>query len=84
MPEAISAEWSSDVNQVRIIIGQQTLIGAVVLGDQTISRPLQELITQQVDISAIHHPLLQPKAPIARIIIDFWTQYSRENDRSPK
>jgi len=84
MPEAISAEWSSDVNQVRIIIGRQTLIGAVVLGDQTISRPLQELITQQVDISAIHHPLLQPKAPIARIIVDFWTEYSRENDRSPK
>jgi NAD(P)H-nitrite reductase large subunit len=83
MPDAISAESSSDVNQVRVIIGQQTLIGALVLGDQTISRPLQELIIQQVDISAIHQPLLQPNAPIARIISDFWSEYSRENDHSP-
>lgn len=84
MPEALSVESHSDVNQVRVIIGKQTLIGAIVLGDQTISRPLQELITQQVDISAIQQPLLQPGAPIARIIADFWTEYSRENDQSPK
>jgi NADPH-dependent 2,4-dienoyl-CoA reductase/sulfur reductase-like enzyme len=84
MPDAISAESRSDVNQVRINIGKQTLIGALVLGDQTISRPLQELITKQVDISAIHQALLQPNAPIARIITDFWSEYSRENDHSPK
>ena len=53
MPDAITAEAISDVNQVRIIIGQKTLIGALVLGDQAISRPLQGLITRQVDISAI-------------------------------
>ena len=84
MPEAINAEWRSDVNQVRVIIGQQTLIGALVLGDQTISRPLQELITRQVDISAIQQQLLQPDAPIARIIIDFWNGYLRVNGHSPK
>jgi NADPH-dependent 2,4-dienoyl-CoA reductase/sulfur reductase-like enzyme len=84
MPEAITAEAISDVNQVRIIIGQKTLIGALVLGDQTISRPLQELVTRQVDISAIQPALLQPNAPIARIITDFWTEYSRENGHSPK
>jgi hypothetical protein len=83
MPDAISAESSSDVNQVRIILGHQTLIGALVLGDQAISRPLQELITRQVDISTIHQALLQPDAPIARIIADFWSEYSRENDHPP-
>jgi NADPH-dependent 2,4-dienoyl-CoA reductase/sulfur reductase-like enzyme len=84
MPEAITAEVTSDINQVRIIIGQTTLIGALVLGDQTISRPLQELITRQVNISTIQQALLQPDAPIARIIVDFWAVYSRENDHSSK
>ena len=84
MPEAISAEWRSEVNQVRIVIGQQTLIGALILGDQVISRPLQELIIRQVNISAIQPALLQPNAPISKIIADFWTEYSRENDHSSK
>jgi NADPH-dependent 2,4-dienoyl-CoA reductase/sulfur reductase-like enzyme len=84
MPEAITAETTSDINQVRIVIGQKTLIGALILGDQTISRPLQALITRQVDISAIQPALLLPNAPIGRIIADFWTEYSRENGHSPE
>lgn len=84
MPEAITAEAISDVNQVRIVIGQKTLIGALVLGDQTISGPLQKLITRQVDISPIQPALLQPNAPISRIIADFWTEYSRKNDHTPQ
>jgi NAD(P)H-nitrite reductase large subunit len=84
MPDAISAESGFEVNQVRVIIGKQTLLGAIVLGDQTISRPLQELIARQVDITAIHQSLLQPNAPIARLIADFWLEYSRENGHSPE
>jgi NADPH-dependent 2,4-dienoyl-CoA reductase/sulfur reductase-like enzyme len=84
MPDAISTEAIAEVYQVRIVIGQNKLIGALILGDQTISRPLQELITRQVDISAIRQPLLQKNAPIVRIIMDFWKEFSRENDRSPK
>ncbi len=84
MPEAISLETKTDVDRVRITVGQQTLIGALVLGDQTISRALQELITHQVDISAIRYQLQQPDAPISKIITDFWVEYSRGNGHQAK
>jgi len=84
MPEAISIETKNAVNLVRVTVGQQTMIGALVLGDQTISRALQDLITHQVDISAIRHQLQQPDAPITKIITDFWVEYSRGNGRQAK
>jgi hypothetical protein len=84
MPESISIETKNDMNRVRITVGQQTLIGGLVLGDQTVSRALQELITHQVDITAIRPQLQQADAPITKIITDFWAEYSRGNGHQAK
>jgi NADPH-dependent 2,4-dienoyl-CoA reductase/sulfur reductase-like enzyme len=74
LPDAIAAQANFDVNRLRVLVSQQKLIGAVVMGDQTLSRPLQILIDRQIDISPISEQLLQPDAPVADILAEFWCQ----------
>ncbi len=70
--EALVAQQGFDVNRVRLHVGERTILGAVIMGDQTLSLPLEKLITQEVDITPIRDRLLQPHAPLADLIIDFW------------
>jgi len=73
LPEAIAAQSDFDVNRLRVLVGQHTLVGAVVMGDQTLSRPLQHLVARKVDITAYREGLLQPGAPIGDLVADMWT-----------
>ena len=66
LPDAIVAQSGFDVNRLRLMVGHQALIGAIVMGDQTLSRPLQELVLNEVDITPIRAPLLRPDAHLFR------------------
>jgi NAD(P)H-nitrite reductase large subunit len=74
LPNAIVAQSGFDINRVRILVGENKLIGAVVMGDQTLSIPLQRIITQQVDISPMRESLLAHDAKLSDIVVDFWTK----------
>lgn len=74
LPNAVVAQSGFDINHVRILVGEKKMIGAVVMGDQTLSIPLQKIITQQVDISPMRDRLLAHDAKIADVIVDFWTK----------
>jgi len=75
LPDAIAAQANFDVNRLRVMIGQRSLIGAMLIGDQTLSLALQHLITRQVDISPIRERLLQPNAPLADLLAETWAEY---------
>jgi NAD(P)H-nitrite reductase large subunit len=47
-----------DVNRLRLLVGERTLIGALVMGDQTWSRVLQRAITAKLDITPIRAALM--------------------------
>ncbi len=47
-----------DVNRVRMVIGERAIVGALVMGNQSWSRPLQRLIVAQSDITPIREALL--------------------------
>jgi len=66
--EAMVAQNSSGDNRLRLYVGEKTLRGALVMGDQTLSRALQRLIEDQVDISTIRPALLAPDANLTKII----------------
>ncbi len=72
LPNTVSLESSTDVNHLRLMIGEQTLLGAMVLGEQKLSLPLQEIISSKTDITSIR-PLFQPGAPLGQIVMDFWS-----------
>ncbi|MCX7670717.1 MAG: FAD-dependent oxidoreductase [Anaerolineae bacterium] len=69
--EALVAEDVAEVNRLRLLVGPRTLIGAVVMGDQRLSRPLQRLIGEAVDITPVRERLLVPRAPLAAILTEF-------------
>jgi NADPH-dependent 2,4-dienoyl-CoA reductase/sulfur reductase-like enzyme len=77
LPDAIAAQDDFEVNRLRVMVGEQTLRGAIVMGDQTLSRPLHQLVAEQADIREIRGRLLADGAPVADILTKFWTSWSR-------
>jgi nitrite reductase (NADH) large subunit len=71
-PDAMVAQSRFDVNRLRLMIGKTSILGAVVMGDQKLSVPLQVLVRDKVDITSIRDQLLDPQAPFTDILLDFW------------
>jgi len=82
LPDAIAAQSDFDVNRLRILVGQSTLLGAILMGDQSLSKALHKLILYQEEITPIRNQLLQDNAPIASIIADYYIQ-SKEKNAQP-
>ncbi len=82
LPDSIAAQSHFEVNRLRLMVGQQTLLGAIVMGDQTLSRPLYHLIGHQVNIMPIRTQLLNPQTHLADLLADFWTTWRQENGTS--
>lgn len=57
--EGLVAQTSSEVNRLRLLLGERQVIGAVVMGDQTHSRTVHQLVSQGVDIGALREKMLQ-------------------------
>lgn len=74
LPEAIVAQTGFEVNRLRLLVGERTLLGAVVMGDQKLSFPLEKIISDGVDISPIREKLLTPQARVGDVIADFWLE----------
>lgn len=74
LPDAIVAQGGFDINHVRLLVGEDHLIGAVVIGDQKLSMPLQKMIAQKTNISSIRDKLLKKDVKIADVIVDFWSR----------
>lgn len=72
MPDAIVAQSGFDVNHLRLMVGNETIVGAIVMGDQKLSSALQVIIRDQVNITPIREQLIAPNAPIADIMAHFW------------
>ncbi len=69
---AVVAETHGGHNRLRLYIGERSIAGALVMGDQSLSRPLQNLIERQVNIRDLRPRLLEPDAHLKEIILNFW------------
>jgi NAD(P)H-nitrite reductase large subunit len=78
LPEAIIAQSGFDVNHMRLMVGEKTLVGAILMGDQTLSWPLQKMIAGKADISAIREQIMAPDAPLADLVAQFWMVWRTE------
>jgi NAD(P)H-nitrite reductase large subunit len=56
--EGFAVQDDADADHLRLILGQNRILGAVVMGEQSLTRPLLHLIRQQVDISAVQQQLI--------------------------
>ena len=72
LPDSMIAQTGFDVNHLRLVIGDKTLLGAILMGDQRLSLPLEKIISGKMDISLIRERLLSPSAKIGEVIAEFW------------
>ena len=79
LPHSLVAQTGFDVNRLRLLVGEKTLLGAIVMGDQNLSLPLEKMITGNVDISPIREKLLMPHAKIGDVIAEFWSTRNSRN-----
>ncbi len=56
--EAFGITLDDGGNRIRLLVGEDRIVGAVVMGDQTHSRTLQRVIRERVDIRDIRERLL--------------------------
>ncbi|WP_161569140.1 NAD(P)/FAD-dependent oxidoreductase [Candidatus Oscillochloris fontis] len=59
------------VNRIRLMLGERTISGAVLMGDQSLSRTIQRLIRAQADISPIRAALMQESHASPSLLTDF-------------
>jgi NAD(P)H-nitrite reductase large subunit len=73
LPDSMVAQTGFDVNRLRLLVGEKTLLGAIIMGDQRLSFPLEKIISGNVDISPIREQLLAPGAKVSDVIAEFWS-----------
>ena len=79
LPDVIVAQDRFEVNRLRLLVDQKCLVGAVVMGDQTLSRPVHELVAHGADIAPIRKYLLQPQVSLTELIAQFWTSWKQSH-----
>lgn len=74
--DGVTLHQSAEVNRLRLAVGKNTLLGALLMGDQSLSIPLQDLIFKQIDITLIRERLFQPDQPLSTTLLEFWQSLS--------
>jgi NAD(P)H-nitrite reductase large subunit len=74
LPVHTVAETRYETDRLRLMIGEQRLLGAVVMGNQSLSFSLQKMVAQQVDISPIRQALMKT-THLSEIITSFWEKW---------
>jgi NAD(P)H-nitrite reductase large subunit len=54
---SVDMAHDDEICRVRVLVGQQIIVGAVVMGDQTPAYPLLQMIQEKTDLSLIHSRL---------------------------
>jgi NAD(P)H-nitrite reductase large subunit len=70
-----------DVNRVRLLVGERRIVGAVVMGDQTWSRPLQRLIVTRADITPVRAALVKGDGEGMNRLAAFYQEWERTQRR---
>ncbi|HMK08030.1 MAG TPA: FAD-dependent oxidoreductase [Anaerolineales bacterium] len=67
--DAFAVVSDEGANRVRLHLGREHVVGAMVMGDQTLSRPLQQMIRDRVDIRPVRERLLRDPAHMAQVVL---------------
>jgi NAD(P)H-nitrite reductase large subunit len=69
-------------DHVRLYIDDHQIKGALIMGNQTLSRPLHQLIERQADVSELRSRLITPDAPVPDLIFNFWQNLFKQHANS--
>jgi NADPH-dependent 2,4-dienoyl-CoA reductase/sulfur reductase-like enzyme len=66
--DAFAVVSDEGANRLRLMLGHDRIVGAVVMGDQTLSRPLQHLIRGRTDIRSVRGRLVERPAEVQQVL----------------
>jgi NADPH-dependent 2,4-dienoyl-CoA reductase/sulfur reductase-like enzyme len=69
--DAFAVVSDAGANRLRVLLGADRIVGAVVMGDQTLSRPLQHLIRGRIDIRPVRDHLIQRPSEVIQVLKGF-------------
>ena len=78
-PEAWIVAERHEVNRLRLLVDERIIVGALVMGDQTLSRPLQNLIANQVDIAPIRQVIQDDPGAMIPLILNLHRQWTAQH-----
>lgn len=71
--------WAQDgPNTLRLVMDEDKLVGAMLIGEQTLADALRLLIQDEVDIFAIRPALQAGGDEMRRALLRFWHAYQRQ------
>lgn len=77
VPKAWVVSGQEDINRIRIVVGDTTIVGALVMGNQSWARPLERLITAKVDITPIRQAIVSGGAESLRKLAEFFHRWEK-------
>jgi NADPH-dependent 2,4-dienoyl-CoA reductase/sulfur reductase-like enzyme len=69
-PDGFAVVSASGGDHVRLVLGEDRIVGALVMGDQALSRQLQVLVRERADIRAVRDRLAAPGAAIRPVLAE--------------
>ena len=82
-PEAVVANTHEGTNRLRLYLRGNHLAGALVMGDQSLSLPLQRMVRNQQDIGSMRNALITPGAHITDILKNYLQSAPRDDQTKP-
>jgi NAD(P)H-nitrite reductase large subunit len=79
--DSFAVETKKKDNHLRLMIGPETIRGAVIMGDQTLSRPIQALINAGADIRPIRDALIRSPERAPELITAYLKKYPLQPSR---
>ncbi|HEX4933571.1 MAG TPA: FAD-dependent oxidoreductase [Gemmatimonadaceae bacterium] len=77
-PSSWSVSGARRDDRLRVVVSGRAIVGAVVMGDQTLSQPLAHLIGEEVDISALRPALDRSPEDALDLLLDFCHAHVRD------
>ncbi len=81
--DAIAMQADFDISRLRILVGENQLLGALLMGDQTLSRVIHQMIVEKMDITPIRERLLRSGSTLIDTIADFWECRQGKQEYAP-
>ena len=75
----IESQSDFDVNRIRLLLGNDTLVGAFIMGDQSLSNTLQKVILNQINIASVRERLLKPGNSLSDTLLNIYHKWQRQN-----
>ena len=69
--DSFAVESQSKHSRIRLLIGEETILGAVIMGDQTLSEPIHELIRTKAKLGRYRDQFMQSPKRAMEILGDY-------------